>query len=66
VIVRRSIALVIAGAAALASSPAAIASLPRAHVQVSPARGWPGTTFVLSFVARSATGTTGSTVCATC
>jgi hypothetical protein len=61
VIVCRSIVVVVALMAALAPSPPAIAALPRANVHVTPTHGGPDTTFVLSFVAPTATGTTGST-----
>jgi hypothetical protein len=45
---------------ALASSSTVIASLSRVHVHVTPAYGGLDTTFVLSFVASTTTGTTGS------
>lgn len=58
---RRSIVVALALTAALAPSPPAIAALPRARVHVTPAHGGPDTTFVLSFVAPTTTGKTGST-----
>jgi hypothetical protein len=58
---RRWIVVAAALTGALAPSPPVIASLPRAHVHLTPAHGGPDTTFVLSFVAPTTTGTTGST-----
>jgi hypothetical protein len=60
VIVRRSIAWVIALGVLLVPSPAVVALPPRAQVHVTPSRGGPDTTFVLSFVASTTTGTIGS------
>jgi hypothetical protein len=52
--------VVVALVAALASSRPAIASLPQAHAHVTPEHGVSDTTFVLSFVAPTTTGTSGA------